>query len=157
INLAVFDGIRIDDGVYTLKRNYTEQWRTDEFDVVVATNSDGFREDQDFSLKDLDVAFFGDSFTFGWGVNSDQRYTNIFAKYFPDRIVASLAYVSGFQPEHYEFYLNSHRALAPKLAVVGLYLGNDLESDVRETWINKSQDGRIYDVQLPNRDIFRGL
>src|SRR5215831_17000147 len=78
-DLAVFDGIRLDDSVFTLKRNYTQRWRTDDFDVVVATNSDGFREDKDFSLKDLDVAFFGDSFTFGWGVNNDQKYTNIFA------------------------------------------------------------------------------
>src|SRR5262245_30986439 len=54
-NLPVFDGIRLDDSVYTLKRNYTQHWSTDEFDVVVATNSDGFREDKDFSLKDLDA------------------------------------------------------------------------------------------------------
>src|SRR5262249_25103823 len=78
------------------------------------------------------------------------------AKYFPDRKIASLAYASGFQPEHYEFYFNSHHALAPKLVVVGLYLGNDLESDVRETWIHKSQDGRIDDIRLPYRGVFRG-
>jgi hypothetical protein len=154
--LTVFNGIRLDDSVFTLKRHYTQRWRTGEFDITVSTNSGGFRENKDFSLNEIDVAFFGDSFTFGYGVNSDERYTNIFAKYFPDQRVASLAYVCGFQPEHYEFYLNTHRELAPKLAVVGLYLGNDLDSDVRETWIHKSQDGRIDDVRLPYRGVFKG-
>jgi hypothetical protein len=154
---AVFDGIRLDDSVLTLKRHYTQRWRSPEFDVTLSTNSSGFRENKDFTVNKIDVAFFGDSFTWGHGVNADERYSDIFAKHFPDQRVASLAYACGFQPEHYEFYLNSHPGLAPKLAVVGLYLGNDLDSYVRETWINKSQDGRIDDVQLPHRGVFNGM
>ena len=154
--LSVFEGIRLDDSVLTLKRKYSARWINDEFDVLVTINSGGFREDKDFELEQLDVAFFGDSFTFGQGAKANERYSSVFAQYFPDRKIASLAYASGFEPEHYEFYFNTHPTLAPKLVVVGLYLGNDLESDVRETWIHKSQDGRIDDVRLPYRKVFQG-
>ena len=101
--LSVFEGIRLDDSVLTLKRKYSARWINDEFDVLVTINSGGFREDKDFELKQLDVAFFGDSFTFGQGAKANERYSSVFAQYFPDRKIASLAYASGFEPEHYEF------------------------------------------------------
>jgi hypothetical protein len=56
---------RLDDSVFTLKRKFSARWITTEFDVLVTINSGGFREDKDFELEQLDVAFFGDSFTFG--------------------------------------------------------------------------------------------
>ena len=98
-----FEGIRLDDSVLTLKRKYSARWINDEFDVLVTINSGGFREDKDFELEQLDAAFFGDSFAFVQGVNANERYSSVFAQYFPDRKIASLAYASGFEPEHYEF------------------------------------------------------
>jgi hypothetical protein len=156
--LSVFEGIRLDDSVLTLKPNHVQRWSSyDEFNVTVRTNSRGFREDMDFQLSDLDVALFGDSFTFGHGVEADERYSAVLAKHLPGKRVASLAYVAGYEPEHYEFYLNTHRELAPKLAVIGLYLGNDMESDIRETRIRQSSDGRIIDVDIPYKGIFEGV
>src|SRR5262245_7328541 len=104
--LTINKGTRLDATVFTLKPKYSQRWTTDEFDISVRTNSGGFREDKDFRLNDIDVAFCGDSFTFGLGVDVDQRYTNIFAKHFPAQRVANLAYICGYEPEHYEYYFN---------------------------------------------------
>lgn len=154
--LQLFEGIRLGDFVLTMKSNYTGAFRTEEFDTTIKTNEGRYREEKDFDLKDLDVAFFGDSFTFGHGVNAVERYTDVFSSAFPGVKTASLAYAAGFEPEHYEYFFNAHPELAPKLVVVGLYLGNDLDSDVRETTIEKSPDGRITDVRIPYREVFEG-
>lgn len=156
VPLEAFDGIRLGHFVLNLKPNYTGAFRTEEFDTIIKTNSGQYREEKDFKLKDLNVAFFGDSFTFGHGVNAGDRYTDLFSSYFPGVEAASLSYAAGFEPEHYEFFFNAHPDLAPKLTVVGLYLGNDLDSDVRETVIEKSGEGEIIDVRLPYREIYEG-
>ncbi len=154
--VGLIEGIRLGDFVLAMTPNYSGTHRTQEFDTNIDINAGRYREDRNFDLKDLDVAFFGDSFTFGHGVNTGDRYTDLFAAAFPEIKAASLGYAAGLQPEHYEFFFNAHPELTPKLGVVGLYLGNDLESDVNETVIHKSLEGRIIDVSLPYRDVFEG-
>jgi hypothetical protein len=122
---------------FVVKPNLNLRWSTDEFDVAVRTNSAGYREDFEFSLADVEIALMGDSFTLGHGVEAEERYTALFAGRMkgsidPKRIV-SLSRNNGFQPEHYEYFLKKHPELRPKSIVVGLYLGNDLEPDVKET------------------------
>lgn len=56
------------------------QQRTDEYDVTVAINSRGLR-DREFALakpdKTVRIGIFGDSFTFGQGVEVDQTYPKL--------------------------------------------------------------------------------
>jgi len=120
-------------GVLPVKKNYKTVWKNPEFEVKINTNKIGIREDFNFEYKDVDIAFMGDSFTFGHGVEADERYSNLVAKNYPNLVVASLSYLNGFQPEHYEFFLKNHPSLRPKIVVVGLFLGNDLGPDLMQT------------------------
>ena len=139
--------------VLPIRKNARFEWISPNFNIEVRTNNLGLREDFEIELKDIEVAFFGDSFTFGHGVNVEDRYTNIFAANFqaiPKNKIASLSYLNGFQPEHYEYYFRNNSDLKPKHVIAGVYLGNDFGSDVLET---------IYDPEtnkllLPYRRIF---
>lgn len=131
------------DWVLPIQENASFNWIRDEFDVNVRTNSIGLREDFEVGLKEIKVAFFGDSFTFGHGVNVEDRYTNVFANnttiFDADEIV-SMSYKNGWQPEHYEYILRNTKDLNPDIYVIGLYLGNDLDSDVKETIYNVKEN-----------------
>lgn len=121
--------------VLPVRDNLDISWSSPEFTVNVTTNSKGFRENFEFEHKDVDVAFFGDSFTFGHGVNNDGRYSYVFAQQppFNDSVVVNYSYINGWEPEHYEYYIRNNKELHPKHLIVGLYLGNDLDADVEET------------------------
>jgi hypothetical protein len=51
--------------------------------------------------------------------------------------------------------LDRHPKLRPKLLFIGLYLGNDLDSDLNETFIERDRDGKIKALRLPYRGLFR--
>jgi hypothetical protein len=155
--LSIFEPTLVSEGrVTAVRANLDQRWGTAEFDVAMKTNSLGFREDFDFRLADVEIAFMGDSFTFGHGVDVRDRYTNLFAERMKDRIdskhVVSLSGSNGFQPEHYEYFLKKHPELKPKYIVIGSYLGNDFEPDVRETVF----DRQSLTLELPYRAVDSG-
>lgn len=154
---TIFEGILCDDqNILKIKPNYKKQWKGKEFNVAIRTNSRGYREDFEFEDNDIDIAFMGDSFTFGHGVDVANRYTNVVAEKYPQMTVVSLSYNNGFQPEHYEYFLDNHPDLKPRLLFVGLYLGNDFDSDITETVIDRDNYGKIIKLQLPYRDVYLG-
>lgn len=154
-SLAIFEAVApaAGDDVLAVKSNHFQLWRSSEFAVEVQTNSEGFRESFDFELDAVDVAFAGDSFTFGHGVRDGERYSDRFADLFPDELVVSLAYKNGFAPPHYLYFFQRHETLSPRLVVLGLYLGNDLEGDIRETETLFDDKGRIASLALIARGV----
>lgn len=156
--LSIFDCILCDGrNVLTPRAGVRQVWDSSPgFKVDVRTNARGFREDVDFADADVDVAFMGDSFAFGWGVNVEDRFSNVIAASRPDDRVISLSYNNGFQPEHYEYFLARHPELRPRAVIVLVCLGNDLDSDVRETEIDRAADGHITDLRLPHRGLYFG-
>lgn len=138
--------------VLPIKENADFTWTERDFSVQVRTNSFGLREDFEVKLEDVEIAVFGDSFTFGHGVNVEQRYSNILNSKISKNgnALVNFSYKNGFQPEHYEFYLRSNPELHPKTIIVGLYLGNDFGSDVLETEYDSSKNI----LRIPYRRIF---
>jgi hypothetical protein len=150
--LQVFgDALVTDRDVLSLKKKFSQRWATSEFDVEIRTNASGYRENFEFKHSDVEVAFMGDSTVFGYGVEADERLSSVFAAKLDGVVdrqrVVSLSYKDGFQPEHYEYYLKKNPDIRPKFIVVSLALGNDLESDVRET----NFDRRNLSLELPYR------
>lgn len=156
--LSIFQCILCDDrNVLTPRPGLVQTWNGGTaFSVTVRTNARGFREDVEFADADVDVAFMGDSFAFGWGVEADERFSAVVAAALPDRRVVSLSYNNGFQPEHYEYFLTRHPDLRPRVVVVMLCLGNDLDSDLKETVITRRADGTLEDLRLPYRGLYFG-
>jgi len=139
------------DYVLPIRENFNLNWVSDEFNVEIRTNSFGLREDFDVELSQINTVFFGDSFTFGHGVEGHERYSYVFASKFKslEYKIANLSYKNGFQPEHYEFYFKENRELKPRRVIVGLFLGNDLGSDLEETVYDYSSNK----LELPYRKI----
>lgn len=65
---------------YKLRLNSISIHRTKEFDTIVKINSRGLRSDEIPYKKiwnETRIMFLGDSFTYGWGVNKEERFTEI--------------------------------------------------------------------------------
>jgi hypothetical protein len=135
--------------IVPVKENYESRWAYREFNVSVRINERGQRENNLYENKDVDVAFFGDSFTFGHGVEVEERYSNVFADSLQNFNVANYAYLSGFQPEHYEYFVRNNTDLRPKHLIVGMYIGNDMGSDILET----NYDRAANTLEIPMRMI----
>ncbi len=58
---------------YTIKPGLVSRFDNEEFRTTVATNSGGFRDDEE-SLKDPSILICGDSFGFGWGVDQSSCF-----------------------------------------------------------------------------------
>jgi hypothetical protein len=142
-----------DADVLDVKRHFEQTWRSPEFAVRVRTNGAGLREERDFPISEVDVAFFGDSFVFGHGVEHGERISDLVGRALGGPLVASLAYPNGFTTAHYRAYAERRPELAPSVAVVGLYLGNDLDVDTRETRAVAGEAGTR--VDLPYRSVTR--
>ena len=111
----------------------------DEFDTQVIINAHGYRDD-DFALEKPEgterILVLGDSFTFGWGVESDETYSQqlekILAGNHPGRSieVINAGFASGPFPGTYYLYLREKGLeLDPDLIVVGLFMGNDIDHE----------------------------
>ena len=61
------------------KNSVTRQWKnTGDFNVMIRINSYGFRDGKDIQFSSADDFFVvGDSFSFGWGVEEEKRYSNL--------------------------------------------------------------------------------
>ena len=67
---------------YKLKANVTAVHKTTEFNTIVHTNSEGYRSSEMIYEKGdkTRILFLGDSMTYGWGVNTEERFSDIVAK-----------------------------------------------------------------------------
>jgi len=119
---------------YSVKRNYEQIFRSDEFYTVVKTNNLGWRESFDYNHEEIDIAFVGDSFTFGHGVNEGERYSDwTRMSLSPDYFVANFSPANGSAPVSQYLYLLQNQELLPKHLVVGLFAWNDLREDMSDT------------------------
>ncbi len=103
----------IDHNVYdhTLKKNFKDkiQWTPGEF-YNYCTDNNGFRikcEDNKeiSSTTNFDIAFIGDSFTEGIGVDFEKTFVGIIKEEFKDLSIANLA-VTSYSPSVYYIKLN---------------------------------------------------
>ena len=63
--------------VWRYKADYEQRFQTPEFEMEIATNSWGLRDDEPDPAATLRILAIGDSFTFGWGVAAHERYTEL--------------------------------------------------------------------------------
>lgn len=128
---------------YDIKADHSQLFLSGEFSTRMQTNNVGFREDQDFVGQRLDIAFVGDSFTMGHGVNVGFRYTDLIRQQFPDRNVMTLAPAVGHSPPHYYLYLKNNPELIPSVLVIGLFPANDLEGDMDDANLLENSLGEL--------------
>lgn len=138
-----------------IRRGFCQTWKTAEFQVEVATNSQGFRERDDPLRTPIDVGCYGDSFAFGHGVSWGERYTDRLRERYPGKNVYGFAYLNGYAPPHYELFHRRRPEYAPRLGIVQLFLGNDLTSDIAESVFEQDNQGELTAVSSRLRCVDR--
>lgn len=138
-----------------VKRNFAQEWRAPEFAVPVRTNNIGLRENQDYHGDEIDIGFYGDSFTFGHGVRQDERYSDLLRDSMPGKKVLSFSYLNGWTTPHYYNFMRKYPERLPATAILGLFLGNDLTTDMDETHIEIGPDGDLNRVIVTKRAVER--
>jgi GDSL-like Lipase/Acylhydrolase family len=112
--------------------NTTRHFQTPEFSFTVKTNSLGFR-DREFSEQKaarIRVLAFGDSFTYGWGVEIDQSWPKVLEQRLRsaglDVEVANLGKPAGSPRNYADIAERAVPALKPDLLIVAVLQGDDL-------------------------------
>ncbi len=108
--------------------------------IRVKTNSQGFRDDEHGWEKPKDrlrVLGIGDSFTFGWGVTSEETYLKqlerIFERSGETRVETINAAVPGWGLNNYYVYMKEYGIrYTPDVVIVGYFL-DDLSGSMLET------------------------
>jgi hypothetical protein len=100
-----------------------------DYDVPVVFNQHGLRDRRDIAdARRTDVIFVGDSFTFGWGVRDEQRFSSVFEALTGVRAF-NLAVPTGIRGYQALLSLARDRGAEPGRVVIGICMENDLRLD----------------------------
>lgn len=122
---------RSEDGLI-FPPNVTRHFQTPEFSFTVQTNSLGFR-DREFTAEkksNFRILTLGDSFTYGWGVESEQSWPKVLEQELRNGganvEVANLGKPAGSPRTYADVAERSVPLLKPDLIVVAVLQGDDL-------------------------------
>lgn len=137
--LSVFKAIYPDSPtqIWELRPNHKEIHQREDFKVTIETNALGFRLPTPDSIDNIDMLVMGDSFTFGYGIEGNERYGYLLGKKAGLKTLVT-GYNNGITTPHYYKYFLLNENLKPKHIVVGLFLGNDLSIDMNRTVIEQN-------------------
>ncbi len=120
---------------------YRQVKNTGDFDVEVAVNDLGFREEKPLSAstpKDLFVV--GDSFALGWGVAVEDRFSNVLERALKGPQVFNISVPTGFDGYASLIDYAKHHGAKVSRLIVGVTMENDL-MDYRARGLTKLPEG----------------
>lgn len=145
---------------WTLTPGFGGEFKKDDFHIHIQANADGLR-DIDYGKKQEEafrILGLGDSFAFGWGVESEQSFFKVLEKMLNKRI-------RSFAPPPFRRYeainagipgFGTYEALAltksvglkyePDLVVLAFYEGNDYKNNGDAPRKREIRDGYLADV-----------
>ena len=132
--------------VWRYKPNYSQRYTTDEFDMSIITNTWGLR-DRELNVDEraLRILAVGDSFTFGWGVDTGDRYSEQLAGLLGDAGARIQILNAGYWMYTFDQQLLVIRELLPKfrphIVLQGVYPGHVVSIDEHD-WVRRP-DGSI--------------
>jgi len=133
----------------------------EEFDTFVKINSFGMRDREYERSKPAGifrVAVLGDSFTWGFGVENDEVYTEVLEKELGSGFEVLNCGVSGFGRGQQLLYLQSDiLAFEPDAVIVMAYPGNDLYDNLADDPKYEIYPRPSFDVGLDGKMLVKGL
>ncbi len=116
----------------TTPRGVAYVHKSEEIDTVYRFNPLGYRGERPLTLKPSPgterVLFCGDSFTLGWANDEEDAFVYRVAAQLGAGVEVLNGAYHGYSPGAYYAYLQEEGlALAPRLVVIVLYSGNDME------------------------------
>jgi len=130
----------VSDSIYKLipgEYIYKKKEFTEKFNI----NNFGYRNYNFNPNHNVDLVIYGDSFTFGQGVSEGIRFSDIISLSKTNLNIANLAYNAGFTSPHYLLHFNLNKKLKPSQIFVFTFLGNDCQSDLKESKIISFKEG----------------
>jgi hypothetical protein len=133
-----FEFHRNEQGIQLGIKNFSGRYwdNAGDFDVAVSINKYGFRDQKDFKMSTADDMFVvGDSFSFGYGVEEDKRYSNLLESSLRKNIF-NISMPGDFD-DYSKFitYAREHGAIIKKL-IVGVCMENDLIDYLKREAVN---------------------
>ncbi|MEO1017104.1 MAG: hypothetical protein AAFY56_05365 [Pseudomonadota bacterium] len=124
---------------FLYKPNDTGTISRGDFSFVYHTDKQGFRNPES-EEKSTDVVIVGDSMAFGYGVADDETWISRLRKQNPDLRIHNLGMI-GAAPQQYVRILKRYgMSLHPKLVILVLFPGNDMEDATRfQDWLDSGQ------------------
>jgi hypothetical protein len=131
-----------------------------DYDTVVHFNALGLRDRKDLrSAKETDWFAVGDSFTLGWGVDEDQRYSDRLEQLFQTNGIPAVVYNVAI-PENLVGYgrllkYAQSRGGTVRHLIVGVCMENDLQNytDARGDW--ERAQGKDWQRAVPRKELVR--
>jgi hypothetical protein len=128
-----------------LTPGFKARYTTSEFDFVASVNSFGFRGNE-VDIEHGQVAMIGDSFVYGWGVNSDNTLPHYVRDYLRESGMPLEVYnlgKPGGDPEHYlEIARSFIPWMRPKFVVLSILQGDDPAQILERRQRRKAGRGR---------------
>lgn len=116
------------------RRDFTGRFKRPEFDVVVAHNADGFRRQEFVSGKEdsrsRHVFVFGDSYTWGWGVDQGEVFTDVMNRLLPGRIVENFGINGSGTVTQWVLFEQIRGRVRPDDTVIVMFYNNDFDDNV---------------------------
>lgn len=123
---------------------------TDEFNVLINTNSLGYR-DYEFNINKPEdiyrILVVGDSFTYGFGVEINETYVKNLEKFLNEKedkkySIINAGFKSGRSPDtEYLFLKKEGLLLDPDMIIIGFFIGNDFSDYRGNIWeLNNTGD-----------------
>jgi hypothetical protein len=146
---------------YQYKAKFNCGWTT-ECEMHVELNDLGLREQRNTSellSHDFKIMAMGDSFTFGYGVQAGERFSDRLNSILNKKGVAfSVGYADGFSPVDYEVFLRTfYDRFQPNIVIVGLFPENDLVHDVRARVLTRNERNEIVASKLNGMVVIDGF
>lgn len=145
---------------YRLTPNFSGVSSTAEYRTTIKTNSVGFRENREFTVKASStyrVLALGDSFTMGVGVEAEEAMAKVVESLAAERrvkrpIQVINAGVPGYNTDQELRLLNQlGLRLTPDLVILGFYVGNDIQDNYHAPQL------RVVDGYLQDGEPQKGL
>jgi len=138
---------KLNSETVVLPPDYKGNLHSKEFNVLIQTNSLGFRE-REINFKELShrkpYLFIGDSFFIGWGVERNKRFSEHFTTLLQSHNISipviNIACPGWGTYNYYDILKIYATSLNPRLVIIGFFVGNDFLDDynILENSIPKS-------------------
>lgn len=116
------------------KKNFTGRFKRPEFEVTVANDENGFRRQEfrkDPSSCSRRIFILGDSFTWGWGVNQGEVFTDRMNLMMPSYCVYNFGIDStGTAAQYLLFDSGVRKLVQPGDTVVVMFFDNDFDDNL---------------------------
>jgi len=111
--------------------------RTEEFSVRLRANRLGFRDHDLDPDESVDIAFLGDSYVWGTGVEEDERFTNLLQDAFPDRRIANFGLCTAGTLNELVIWRDFVKQRRPKIVFL-VFFPNDIQNNI--WWLSSLRD-----------------